>query len=96
MSARTALAVHEPTAWLRGAVTRALAVVDSLDLPAETSVVAPLGRTGGRDDRTCDRCGRYVPEGPAFHAHLVVPRPGVHLVVGLCQGCRDLERGERR
>lgn len=88
--------MHEPTAWLRGALADVLARIDALDLEPGTAVLAPLGRTAGREDRTCDRCRHYVPEGPPFYCDLLIPRPGVHVVVGLCQVCRDLERGEVR
>lgn len=86
---------HEPTAWMRTAIAATLRRIDSLDVETDAVIVAPMGRTTGRDDRTCDRCRHYVPIGPPFYVDMIVPRPGVHIVVGLCQVCRDLERGGR-
>lgn len=86
---------HEPTSWMRTAVAATLRRIDSLDVERDTTIVCTLGRTAGREDRTCDRCRHYVPIGPPFYVDMIQPRPGVHIVVGLCQVCRDLERGER-
>lgn len=89
---------HEATAWLRTTAARRLAYLDTLNLDTTTTIVAPLGRslTGGSDspeDRTCDRCRHYVPHGSPFYVGKVMPRPTVHLVVGLCQTCHNAERG---
>lgn len=86
---------HEPTAWMRSAVAAKLRQIDSLDVETGTTIVCPMGRTAGREDRTCDRCRHYVPEGPPFYVDTIRPRPRVHIVVGLCQVCRDAERGGR-
>lgn len=85
----------EPTAWLRAALAEKLARIDALELPLRPGdvILTTLGKAGGRDDRTCDRCQTYVPKGPLFYVDRFTPRPGVHVVVGLCQVCRDLERG---
>lgn len=89
---------HEATAWLRTAVARRLAYLDTLDLDTTTTVVAPLGRSlaGGStdpEDRTCDRCRHYVPHGSPLYVGMVRPRVTVHLVVGLCETCHAAERG---
>ena len=94
----TTTAIHEPSAWLRGALAGVLARIDALELdlsPAD-DVVTTLGPTAGRGDRTCDRCRMYVPQGPPFYVDRFTPRRGVHVVVGLCRVCRDLERGGLR
>lgn len=90
--------MHEPTAWLRGALAYVLARIDELDLDLSPSddVVTTLGPAGAPGDRTCDRCRTDVPMGPLFYVDRLTPRLGVHVVVGLCQVCRDLGRGEVR
>lgn len=88
---------HEPSAWLRGAVTRRIRDVQALGLDphaADPIIVAPLGRgcaPGDREDRTCDRCRAYTPPGPPFHVLGVQPARGLLLVVGLCDPCHDRE-----
>lgn len=87
---------HEGTAWLRGAVARRLAQLDRLDLGPTRGrvIVCPLDRgaePGSREDRTCDRCRSYVPDGRPFVTGLVQPRTGVLLAYGLCGTCADLE-----
>lgn len=88
--------IHEPSAWLRGAVARRLAVIDQLtDLPEHDDIlIGPLGRAGtpgSREDRTCDRCRQYTPPGGKFHPLPVHPRPDVLLVGGLCARCARKE-----
>lgn len=84
---------NEPTAWLRQAVGDALASIDALrlTLPAADLIVMPLsGRStvaGSREDRTCDRCGLYVPRGPLFYPFALRPRQDVVLFGGLCRAC---------
>lgn len=91
----TTHAPHEPSAWLRGAVARRLAVIDQLtDLPERDIIVGPLGRAGtpgSREDRTCDRCRQYTPPGGKFHPLPVQPRPDVVLIGGLCARCARRE-----
>lgn len=65
-----------------------------LDLDGQTTVVAPLGRPatpGSDDDRTCDRCRTFTPEGGLFHPLVVHPTSWLILVGGLCAGCADKE-----
>ncbi|MBK8732852.1 MAG: hypothetical protein IPL93_08320 [Actinomycetales bacterium] len=94
MSATTtpAAVVTEPTAWLRGTAGAQLRRAARLGLDphdaAGPMIVAPLvGRMsipGSREDRTCDRCGRYC--GPAELFHPLAYRAAVALVLigGLC------------
>ncbi len=87
---------HEGSAWLRGQVARCVARVEAvgLDPAGDTLVIAPLGRSaapGTREDRTCDRCRAYTPQGAPFYPFGVRPLPGLLLVGGLCAGCREKE-----
>ena len=89
----------ELTAWMRQRLAlirrdaeKAIASTPDVDL-----VIVPLARhwsePGSRDDRSCDRCGAYVPEGVDLvlvHLHVA---PWLHVVGGLCQSCHLLEVG---
>ncbi|MGD8214041.1 hypothetical protein [Aestuariimicrobium sp. Y1814] len=90
---------HEPSAWLRGMVADALRHAAHLAglLGPDDVMVAPLTgrstRSGSREDRCCDRCGTYVPEGPGFHLLVTQPTPWLLLCGGLCAACAALEVG---
>ncbi len=88
---------RELSAWFRQTVAARLATIDALGLPDAIAVVVPLSGTttipGSDDDRTCDRCGAYVPDDQQFHFTYLRPRPNVTVFGGLCTGCRDRERG---
>jgi hypothetical protein len=88
--------IHEPSAWLRGAAARRVRQIKNLpvDTSAYAMVIAPLGRTGdpgSREDRECDRCRSYVPEGDVLHLFTYRATPGVHLAGGLCGSCARKE-----
>ncbi len=95
--AKTSTVTHEPSAWLRSTVARRVRQVRSQGLDPyapDPLIVAPLGRAaarGSREDRACDRCRRYTPEGQPFYPFGFQPLPGLLLVVGLCQRCHDRE-----
>lgn len=87
---------HEPSAWLREAVARRIHALESLGFdphgPGPLFVV-PLGEPtvpGTREDRECDRCGVYVPDG---EMHLFAGPAARRLVLGggLCSGCARRE-----
>jgi hypothetical protein len=87
---------HEPSAWLRGAAARRVRQIAAavLDVEAYGVVVAPLGSSGppgSREDRSCDRCGRYVPERDLLHLLTYQPTPRIHLAGGLCGRCAAKE-----
>lgn len=92
MTATTA-APWEPTTWLRTALLKRLALIDDLapDVPEGTTVVLKLveSRAGERSDRTCDRCGTYVPPGGTYGVESISPphRWDVLVIVGLCRSC---------
>jgi hypothetical protein len=88
---------HEPSAWLRGAAAQRVRQIEAAvpDPSAYGAVVAPLGRTGppgSREDRECDRCRSYVPEGDLLHLFTYQPTPRIHLAGGLCGRCAAKER----
>lgn len=92
----TNVTIHEPSAWLRGAAARRVRQIEALpvDTSAYGAIVSPLGRTGepgSRDDRTCDRCGRYVPASKTLHMFVFRPTPQIHLAGGLCGSCARKE-----
>lgn len=90
---------YEPSPWFRGLLDARLA---ELDDDPEVEAMRRLGRRivtparlprtnpfedDGREDRTCDKCFRYVPEGDGLgllHAH---QPPDLWLVAMLCTGC---------
>ena len=81
----------EPSEWMRAAVGRRLTEVDALVPDLDVQVLTKLkpSTLGEKSDRTCDRCGTYVPPGGAYGVELVVPphRPHVGIIVGLCLPC---------
>lgn len=95
--AKASSVTQEPSAWLRAAVARRVRQVRSAGLdPNQTDpmIVAPLGRAaapGSREDRACDRCRRYTPEGRLFYPFGFQPLPGLLLVGGLCAACHRKE-----
>jgi hypothetical protein len=89
---------HEPSAWLRQAAAKRVRQIGAAvtDTSAFGAIVSPLGRTGepgSREDRTCDRCGRYVPQGELLHLFTYQPTPRIHLAGGLCGRCAAKEVG---
>lgn len=93
MSAPTMLPpITEPSAWCRATgaaqARRAERMMGDLSGATGPLVIAPLvGRLtehGTEADRTCDRCGRYVPPGEDYVAGVYRPRPRLVLVLGLC------------
>lgn len=96
-SPQTTAAAHEPSAWVRSAAADRVRDVERTGLDpyaTDPMIVAPLGRAaapGSREDRTCDRCRRYTPEGEWFYPFTVQPLPGLILVGGLCAACHRKE-----
>ena len=85
---------HEPSAWLRGVAAERVRLINVLDVEAYGVVIAPLGRTGtpgSREDRECDRCRAYVPEGDLLHMFTYQPTPRIILAGGLCSVCASKE-----
>jgi hypothetical protein len=87
---------HEPSAWLRRAAAKRVRQIKNLpvDASAYGAIVSPLGRTGepgSRADRTCDRCGTYVPASGTLHIFIYQPTPRIHLFGGLCAACQARE-----
>jgi len=88
--------LHEPSAWMRGAAAKRVRQINAAvtDAPAFALIVAPLGRSGppgSREDRECDRCGRYVPEGDLLHLIAYQPTALILLCAGLCTSCAQKE-----
>lgn len=96
----TTYAVSEPTAWLRGRVGAIIEGCHALGLDpsdASTTIVVPLGRTGppgSREDRSCDRCGTFMPPPANLYMSRLHPLPGLLVVGGLCAVCAGHEVGE--
>jgi len=92
--------IHEPSAWLRGVAARRVreigAQLKDIDMSAYGAIVAPLGRTGApgsRADRSCDRCGTYVPPGRTLHLFVHQPTLRINLIGGFCPACETKELG---
>jgi len=91
-------ALHEPSAWMRGAAAKRVRQIEEqlkdIDTSAFGAIVAPIGRTGApgsRTDRECDRCRTYVPQGELLHLFTYQPTPRIHLAGGLCSSCARKE-----
>lgn len=91
---------HEASGWLRSTAARRARQIERMGFDlhdaATPLVVAPIGkaaRPGEREDRTCDRCRTYVPEGETLHLFIYAPAPRLHLTGAWCQTCRDKEGG---
>ena len=85
---------HEPSAWLRGVAAKLVRQINALNVEDFGVVVAPLGRTGppgSREDRECDRCRRFVPEGDTLHLITYRATPRIFLAGGLCSVCASKE-----
>ena len=90
---------HERSAWLRQVVAQRVADVERAGWPAGAAVMTwaafPPGPPGGREDRTCDRCRRYVPEPDTFCLYMAPAESSTGrrllLTGGLCQGCGATE-----
>jgi hypothetical protein len=94
MIATTTAAPVEPSAWLRQRIADRVARVRSLGLDPDRRdplIVAPLGRTGGRHERTCDRCQTYTPVGPMFWTRAIPAAAGLVLIAGMCTPCARRE-----
>lgn len=94
--------IIEPTAWMRSTAARQVQRLWRMGYqpaPGSPVVVAPLGEWsfsgdhGTREERTCDRCRIYTPEGPLFYAGAFQSGPFM-LVYGLCPACHRLEVGD--
>jgi hypothetical protein len=90
--------VEEPSAWLRGAAARRVRQIKNLhlDTSAYAVVIAPIGRTGdpgSHEDRECDRCRSYVPQGDVLHLFTYRAKPRILLAGGLCGSCTAKEVG---
>lgn len=94
----------EPTAWMREAIRRQIDQIEASGVNRAVCdvVVVPLtgsyaGIAGTREDRTCDRCRVYVPEGRQLWVGAVRSRridgTVALLAVGLCARCKDAEVG---
>jgi len=93
-----AVAIHECSAWLRGAAAKRVrqigAQLKDIDTSDFGAIIAPLGSTGSPgscEDRTCDRCRSYVPQGDALHMFVFWATPRIHLAGGLCASCARKE-----
>jgi hypothetical protein len=92
---------HEPSAWLRATATRQLRKLEAAnvgDVSDDPVIMLSLGRSpfeSEREDRTCDRCRRFVPIGEMFYPFCwetrstVVTR--VFITGGFCGKCNTLE-----
>lgn len=79
---------HEPSAWLRAALTARTREVDAQrgDADRVVTFLTPHG------ERTCDRCGTTVTLGTApFFAQVLRPQPWLQIIGGLCEPCHDVE-----
>lgn len=82
---------REGTAWLRGQVARRIRAVAALGLNPHGPgpvVIATLGEPSAPDstqDRRCDRCRTYHPDGLWCAAVIAAPR--LTLILGLCDRC---------
>lgn len=92
--------IHEPSAWMRGAVAARVRQIEAqlkdIDTSAYGAIVAPFGRTGAlgsRADRSCDRCFAYVPPGKTLYLFVHQPTPRIFLCGGLCSACEAKELG---
>jgi hypothetical protein len=92
--------IHECSAWLRGEAARRVRQIEAQLKDIDTStygvIVAALGRTGppgSRADRSCDRCGTYVPPGRTLYLFVHQPTARIHLAGGLCPKCEAKELG---
>ena len=96
--------VVEASAWLRITARRR-----AIHLSRQCMSASPLlgtevfiaylspGRVerGSREDRTCDRCGRYCPAGTTYGVSMFLTHyrdRRFHLVFGLCGRCGELEQ----
>lgn len=91
--------LHEPSAWLRERINCRIAQSVALGFRPDNAppvLVLPLGTSGppgSREDRACDRCDEYVPEGGQLYMQQIRPLPGLLLLGGLCAACTRLEVG---
>jgi len=83
---------------MRGAAAKRVrqisAQLKDIDTSAYGSIIAPLGSSGppgSREDRSCDRCRVFVPEGDLLHMFVYRPTPRIHLAGGLCASCARKE-----
>lgn len=88
--------IHEPSAWLRSAAAKRVRQLNAAvpDPSAYGAIVAPLGSSGppgSREDRSCDRCGRYVPVGDVLHVFGYWPTAQICLAGAFCSGCAAKE-----
>lgn len=87
--------IREPSAWMRGSAATRARQINALHLDSTYAlVIAPLGKTGEpgtREDRSCDRCGIYVPQGRPLMLLTYQPRPRILLCTGLCGRCAAKE-----
>lgn len=93
----------EPSAWLRHAIARRQMTIDTVARPfgqgsdglAVVMPVSPWSEPGSREDRSCDRCGVYVPVGHTLWLGGIElrRRDGLTAVVtfGLCTSCGHAE-----
>lgn len=91
-------ATHERSAWMRGRLAERARHAEPLhQMDPKQVIITPLGRRGqpgNREDRTCDRCGTYVPptSGPtAFWVLAERPHPWLVVCGGLCRQCAQHE-----
>lgn len=94
---RPAVAVWEPTSWLRGRVAERVALAEVAGLRPHYGpavVVLPLGssgRPGSIADRSCDRCDVFVPDGTDMQMLVLRAAAFLLLAGGLCETCADRE-----
>jgi hypothetical protein len=87
---------HEPSAWFRGAIRAALGRADRIPHRRRRIVLnlssVPF-KAGDPEDRTCDRCRRFIPASgdEDFYPFVWPARSDVLLQVGLCRSCLLLE-----
>ena len=88
---------HEPSAWFRGAILAALRRADQIPRRSRSRIALNLSRVpckaGDPEDRTCDRCRRFIPTsgGEDFFPFVWPARSDLLLRVGLCRSCLLLE-----
>jgi ferredoxin len=86
-------------AWLTKKVDERIALIRLEMVAAAQTYEAPFIMTylnepmEPTDERVCDNCGRYCPEGEDYwvgHAIRFVDNRQVMVVFGMCQTCRDV------
>ena len=89
--------IHEPSGWLRGVSARRVRDARRAGLNPDSHgpiIVLPIGSScarGSREDRTCDRCRAYVPEGAILWLFGWQAAQALILTGALCTTCHTRE-----